>query len=67
VPIQSADRTIEIDLSGVSVRAGDFSEEELASALEPVLSQIAEAISSYAKGRAFDKTEKSWIPVTRAQ
>ena len=50
-PIKVRTVPIAIDLSGVSVRAGDFSEEELASALEPVLSQIAEAISSYAKGR----------------
>jgi superfamily II DNA or RNA helicase len=50
-PIKVRTVPIEIDLSHVSVRAGDFSEEELATALEPVLSRIAEAACSYAKDR----------------
>jgi superfamily II DNA or RNA helicase len=42
---------VEIDISEVSTRAGDFSDEELAVALEPVLEQVADAIKLYAKGR----------------
>jgi superfamily II DNA or RNA helicase len=42
---------IKIDISGVSVRAGDFSDEELAIALEPVLEEIADAVGVYAKNR----------------
>jgi superfamily II DNA or RNA helicase len=42
---------VSIDISGVSVRAGDFSDDELGEALEPVLDQIAETILSYASTR----------------
>jgi superfamily II DNA or RNA helicase len=42
---------VTIDISGVSTRAGDFSEEELAAALEPVLEEVAGAIAAHAKGR----------------
>jgi hypothetical protein len=42
---------IRIDISKVSVRAGDFSEEELAEALDPVLEQVAEGIAEYAANR----------------
>jgi superfamily II DNA or RNA helicase len=42
---------IQIDISNVSTRAGDFSEEEVAAALEPVLEKIAGAVSMHAKGR----------------
>jgi superfamily II DNA or RNA helicase len=42
---------VSIDISGVSTRAGDFSDEELAIALEPVLEELAEAIVTYAKER----------------
>jgi superfamily II DNA or RNA helicase len=50
-PIKVRTVPIEIDLSNVSVRSGDFSEEEVAIALEPVLNRIAEAVSDYAAGR----------------
>lgn len=50
-PIKVRTAPISIDISGVSTRAGDFSEEELAAALEPVLEKIAEAIATYARGR----------------
>src|SRR4029077_11671959 len=39
------------DISKVAVRAGDFSEEELAEALGPVLEQVAEGIAQYAADR----------------
>jgi superfamily II DNA or RNA helicase len=42
---------IEIDLSGVSVRAGDFSGEELGARLEPVLEDVADAIIEHAPAR----------------
>jgi superfamily II DNA or RNA helicase len=42
---------VRIDISKVSTRAGDFSDEELAAVLEPVLEELAEAIVNYAKGR----------------
>jgi superfamily II DNA or RNA helicase len=42
---------IKIDLSGVSIRGGDFSDEDLAVALEPVLEQVADATHVYAKHR----------------
>ncbi len=42
---------IQIDITDVSTRAGDFSEEEVAAALEPVLEKIAVAVAAHAKGR----------------
>jgi superfamily II DNA or RNA helicase len=50
-PIKVRTVPVKIDISNVSVRAGDFSEEELAQALEPVLEKIAEAVIAYAKDR----------------
>src|SRR5262249_9550490 len=50
-PIKVRTVPVKIDISNVSVRAGDFSEEELAEALEPVLEKIAEALITYAKDR----------------
>jgi superfamily II DNA or RNA helicase len=50
-PIKVRTVPVSIDISNVSVRAGDFSEDELAEALEPVLGKIAEAVSIYAKER----------------
>jgi hypothetical protein len=50
-PIKVRTVPVKIDISNVSTRAGDFSEEELAAALEPVLEQIAEAIITYARNR----------------
>lgn len=52
---------IQIDLSGVSVRAGDFSDEELAERLEPVLGQLAEAIKTYAA----DRKTLIFVPLVR--
>jgi superfamily II DNA or RNA helicase len=42
---------LRIDISQVSTRAGDFSDEELAIALEPVLEEAAEAIVNHASER----------------
>jgi superfamily II DNA or RNA helicase len=50
-PVKVRTVPVKIDISNVSVRAGDFSEEELAQALEPVLEKIAEAVIAYAKDR----------------
>jgi superfamily II DNA or RNA helicase len=50
-PITVQTVPIRIDISKVSVRAGDFSEEELDEALNPVLEQIAEGIAEYAQNR----------------
>jgi superfamily II DNA or RNA helicase len=50
-PIKVRTVPVKIDISNVSTRAGDFSEEELAEALEPVLEKIAEAVIAYAKNR----------------
>ena len=50
-PIKVRTVPVKIDISNVSTRAGDFSEEELAEALEPVLEKIAEAVITYAKNR----------------
>ena len=50
-PIKVRTVPVKVDISNVSTRAGDFSEEELAEALEPVLEKIAEAVVAYAKVR----------------
>jgi superfamily II DNA or RNA helicase len=50
-PIKVQTVPVRIDISNVSIRAGDFSEEELARALEPVLEKIAEAVGNYAHTR----------------
>jgi superfamily II DNA or RNA helicase len=50
-PIKVRTVPVEIDLTGVSMRAGDFSDEELAARLEPVLEKLADAIATYAAGR----------------
>ena len=50
-PIKVRTVPVKIDISNVSTRAGDFSEEELAEALEPVLEKIAEAVTIYAAKR----------------
>jgi superfamily II DNA or RNA helicase len=42
---------LKIDVSGVSTRAGDFSDEELAEVLDPVLQEIGQAIVQYAANR----------------
>jgi superfamily II DNA or RNA helicase len=50
-PITVQTVPIKIDISKVSVRAGDFSEEELGEALDPVLEQVASGITEYAADR----------------
>jgi superfamily II DNA or RNA helicase len=50
-PIKVRTVPVKIDISNVSIRAGDFSEEELADALEPVLEKIAETVVNYASKR----------------
>jgi superfamily II DNA or RNA helicase len=52
---------VSIDISGVSTRAGDFSDEELAIALEPVLEELAEAIVAHAK----DRKTLIFVPLVR--
>jgi superfamily II DNA or RNA helicase len=42
---------VKIDIADVSTRTGDYAEEEVAGALEPLLEPLAEAIATYAKGR----------------
>jgi len=50
-PITVQTVPIKIDISKVAVRAGDFSEEELDQALDPVLEQVARGIAEYARDR----------------
>jgi superfamily II DNA or RNA helicase len=50
-PIKVRTVPVKIDISNVSIRAGDFSDEELAQALEPVLEKIAQAVGEYAAER----------------
>jgi superfamily II DNA or RNA helicase len=50
-PITVRTVPLEIDLSGVSVRAGDFSDEELAEVLDPLLGEIGQAILQHAADR----------------
>jgi superfamily II DNA or RNA helicase len=50
-PITVQTVPVKIDLSGVAVRAGDFSEEDLGEALDPVLEPVAEGILEYARER----------------
>jgi superfamily II DNA or RNA helicase len=42
---------LKIDISGVSTRAGDFSDEEVAEVLDPLLEEIGQAIVQYAAER----------------
>jgi superfamily II DNA or RNA helicase len=50
-PITVRTVPLEIDISGVSTRAGDFSDEELAEVLDPLLEEIGQAIVQYASDR----------------
>jgi superfamily II DNA or RNA helicase len=50
-PITVRTVPLEIDISGVSTRAGDFSDEELAEVLDPLLEKIGQAIVQYAHDR----------------
>jgi superfamily II DNA or RNA helicase len=51
VPITLQTVPLTIDISGVSTRAGDFSDEELAEVLDPLLEEIGQAILRYAAER----------------
>ena len=46
-PIKVKTVPLAIDISAVGMRAGDFSDEELAQALEPVLRELAQAIKEH--------------------
>jgi superfamily II DNA or RNA helicase len=46
-PIKVKTVPLPIDISAVGMRAGDFSDEELAQALEPVLQELAQAINEH--------------------
>jgi superfamily II DNA or RNA helicase len=50
-PITVRTVPLKIDISGVSTRAGDFSDEELAGVLDPLLEEIGQAIVQYAANR----------------
>jgi superfamily II DNA or RNA helicase len=50
-PIRVQTVPVKIDISKVAIRAGDFSEVELAEALDPVLERVAEQIAEYALAR----------------
>jgi superfamily II DNA or RNA helicase len=50
-PIKVKTVPLQIDISGVSIRAGDYSDEELAESLEPILYELAGAIKEYAANR----------------
>jgi superfamily II DNA or RNA helicase len=50
-PITVQTVPLKIDISKVGIRAGDFSEDELAEALDPVLDRVADQIAEYARDR----------------
>jgi superfamily II DNA or RNA helicase len=50
-PITVRTVPLKIDISGVSTRAGDFSDEELAEVLDPLLEEIGQVILQYAAER----------------
>jgi len=50
-PIKVKTVPLPIDISRVAMRAGDYSDEELATALEPVLEQLAQAVKEHAAER----------------
>jgi superfamily II DNA or RNA helicase len=50
-PIKIKTVPLEIDISKVGMRAGDYSDEELGAALEPVLQELAQAIKVHADDR----------------
>ena len=50
-PIKVKTVPLTIDISSVGLRAGDYSDEELAEALEPVLRELAQAIKEHAAFR----------------
>ena len=60
-PITVRTVPLEIDISGVSTRAGDFSDEELGEVLDPLLGEIAQAILQY----AIDRKSLIFVPLIR--
>ena len=50
-PIKAATIPLTLDLSGVSVQAGDFKAADIGSALDPYLDQIADEMKKYCAGR----------------
>jgi superfamily II DNA or RNA helicase len=50
-PIKVKTVPLEIDISQVGLRAGDYSEEEIATAIEPMLQELASAVETHAAGR----------------
>ena len=50
-PIKIRTVPLTIDISGVNTRAGDFSDDELGAALDPLLEEIALAVKRYASTR----------------
>jgi superfamily II DNA or RNA helicase len=50
-PIKVKTVPLKIDLSRVGMRAGDYSDEDIATALEPVLDELAGAVVEYARDR----------------
>ena len=50
-PIKAATIPLTLDLSGVSVQAGDFKAADVGSALDPYLGQIADEMTRYCAGR----------------
>ncbi|MGA8659546.1 MAG: DEAD/DEAH box helicase, partial [Chthoniobacterales bacterium] len=60
-PIKVRTVPVEIDLSGVSIRTGDFSDQEVSQRLEPVLEQLAEAVVIYAG----DRKTLIFVPLVR--
>jgi superfamily II DNA or RNA helicase len=60
-PIRIKTVPLQIDITKVGIRAGDYSEEELALALEPVLQELAEAI----KQEVADRKTLIFLPLVR--
>ena len=50
-PVKVKTVPLQIDISAVGMRAGDYSDEELATALEPVLHELAQAVTQHARNR----------------
>lgn len=50
-PIKAATIPLDLDLTGVSVQAGDFKAADIGSALDPYLGQIADEMKKYCAGR----------------
>ena len=50
-PIKAQTIPLKLDLSGVGIQSGDFKAGDLGTALDPYLSQIADEMAGYCKGR----------------